>query len=128
METNETNKDKLIGYGLLILGLMMIGYSLISVYNTFTTRQDPIQLFNFDPIAVDLSTFIDGPPPPGVNLTQTLVQADLINTPLNLAAHLLLMGFVSSTGYKVSRLGTMLIRAIKLHVSQEKEGVKILAK
>ncbi len=122
------NKDKAAGYVLLTGGVVMILYAFISVYNIFTGQGNPVQLFTFNGIAIDLSTMIQGTPPPDVDLTQTLVEPDLINVPLNYVAHLLFMGFVSSVGYKIARVGALLVRSIKVQVRQEKEEVNITAK
>lgn len=118
----------MVGYILLLLGIGIVIYSFMNVYSAFTGQIQPYPLFTLEGIGLDFTNFIDGTPPPGTELRQELVKAELINQPLNYAAHLLFMGFVSSIGYKVARVGTFLVRSIKVKVKQEKEGINITAK
>jgi len=105
--------NKIIGYTLLLIGLVMIFYPVYNVYQVFKGQALPYHLFSFDPIAIDLSKFVEGAPQ-NANLTQELVSSDLLNKPLDLLAHVILMGFIVTAGYKIAGIGVMLVRTIKV--------------
>ena len=112
----KVNVEKILGYILVVIGLGIIAYAALDVINVFSGNSQPANLFTFDPIALDLGKLTDQPLPPGTNLKQTLVESDLLNKPINLAAHLLLMGFVATIGFKIAQIGVMLVRPIKVHL------------
>ena len=111
--------NKVIGYLLVIVGLAMIIYPSFNVYQVFKGKVKAFDLFSFAPIAIDLSKFVPQAPS-NIDLKQDLIASDLLNKPLNLTFHLLLMGFVVSSGYKIASVGVMLVRTIKVKVKEEK--------
>jgi hypothetical protein len=108
--------EKIIGYTLLVIGLVIIAYAALDAINVFTGKSVPFNLFTFQSISIDLGKLTNQSLPPGTDLKQDLFEADLLNKPMNLTAHLLLMGFVASVGFKVATLGIMLARPIKVHL------------
>ncbi len=118
--------SKRIGYILLFLGILIIGYSAFDVYQVFTKQKQPIQLFSLEGIFIDPSTFapqIEVPagmesivrqPARGGQIE--ILPADLLNLTSNLFAHILLMGFIGSVGSKIATLGTALVRTIEVKV------------
>lgn len=110
-------KEKVLGYLLLIAGIAVIAYAGFSVYQVFTNKVVPEELFAFGPISMDLSKLVENAPT-DANLTQELVKSEVLNKPMNLVAHLLLMGFVTTIGFKFASLGTMLIRPIKVNLKE----------
>lgn len=114
--------EKVIGYSLVIIGILTILFSAISVYLVFTKKSEPVKLFNFQGIGLDLaSLFSDSLPPEtskllnqnqGKSTRTEIISADLVNDTSNIFAHLLLMGFIASMGYKLASLGVMLVRPI----------------
>lgn len=111
------NTEKIIGYILLILGFAIIIYSSIDVINVFQGKSQPFNLFTFESISIDLSSLLTGQAPPsGIEMNQTLVDKDLLNSPMNIMAHLLLMGFIASAGFKIAQIGVMLVRPIKVNL------------
>lgn len=124
METKEDGftTEKTIGFALLVIGLAAIFYSAFSVYGVFTGLIQPFGLFNFDSIKVDLGKFIIQAPS-DQNLTQDIIPQEVLNTPMNYIAHLLLMGFLASVGLKVANIGTNLLRPIKIKVKEEKKSI-----
>ena len=113
---NKLNVEKILGYTLLIIGLLIIAYSAINVINVFQGKTEPINLFSFDSISIDLGGLTDLPNTKDTNLKQELVQADLLNKPINIATHLFLMSFIVTIGFKVAQLGTMLVRPVKVRL------------
>lgn len=111
-------KERVLGYLFLVVGLILIIYPTFSVYQVFTKKSQPVDLFAFEAISLDFSKYAEGPVPPGTDLTQELVKSEMINEPMNLFAHLFLMGFIASVGLKVASIGTMLVRPIKVNLKE----------
>lgn len=111
--------EKIVGYLLLFIGVVIILYSGINVYQVFTKQIDPINLFAFNGIGIDFSKMIEGAPP-NANLTQELVAPNVLNQPMNYIAHVVLMGFIGSIGYKLASIATMLVRPIHVTVKEIK--------
>lgn len=121
--------EKIVGYLLLAIGLLIIAYSGFSVYSVFTKKNKPIDLFALTGISLDIGSLTGGdsasqqtgmPSREGVPAKTELVSPEIINTPLNLVAHLMLMGFVATVGYKIASLGVMLLRPIKVKLKAAK--------
>jgi len=53
---------------------------------------------------------------------QELISSDLLNESSNLAAHLFLMGFMASIGYKIGSLGIQMLRPIVVKVREAKQS------
>lgn len=121
---------KITGYILLIIGILTILLSGLSVYQVFTKRTNPIDLFNFSGISIDTSKIgqqIDTTslPPSAQELIKTnsqtpqkteILPAEVLNQTSNIFAHLFLMGFIASIGYKLAGLGVMLLRPVEVKV------------
>jgi hypothetical protein len=114
--------EKTIGYLLLFIGIAVIIFAAVSVYMVFTRITKPVDLFRFDAIKIDLSKFIIQAPT-DQTITQDIVPKEVLNTPMNYFAHLLLMGFLASVGLKIAQIGTNLIRPIKIKVREEKKSI-----
>lgn len=120
--------EKIIGYILLVFGITIILYSATNTYLVFTKQQPPISLFNFSGISMDLSKFIPNigtPIEDSQVLKQTkisnsgkaeFISADMINQSSNIFAHLMLMGFLATIGFRLASLGISLIRPIVVHL------------
>ncbi len=106
--------EKVTGYILLGIGLIIIVLVTINIYQTFTGTISPISLFNSSSIALDLGTLI-----PGQTGKMDLMSAKDINLLSNLTIHYLLMGFLVNIGYKISSLGIQLLRTITVKVNQK---------
>lgn len=123
--------EKILGYILLVTGILIILFAGLSVYNVFTKKITPVKLFDFKAVSIDASKLIpqnsiptENVPPeiakllPKNSSTNTevykteILPADMINDTSNIFAHLLLMGFIASIGFKLAQLGTMLVRPI----------------
>ena len=128
--------EKIVGYLLLASGLIVILFSGFSVYQVFTKKLEPVQLFNFDGIAVDLGGAITSMVPAdqqeaartqiGDKAKQEIIPNTLINDTSNLAAHLFLMGFIASIGYKIASLGIQMIRPIVVKVREASEKSSVV--
>ena len=118
------NINKIVGYLLLVIGLSIIVYSAVNVFNVFMGKTQPYDLFSFSSIGLDLSNMTGQTLPQGANPKQDIIDKDLLNQPINLIAHLMLMGFLSTVGFKIAQIGTMLVREIKVKVIGAKENIK----
>jgi len=119
--------EKILGYLLLAIGLVVIIYAGYSVSSVFSGKTKPFNLFNLEGISIDLKGFIGGgtPTESGQQLenddgTQKseIISSELVNEPLNVTFYLLFMGFVASIGFKVASLGVMLVRPIKVKMKE----------
>ncbi|EKD32307.1 MAG: hypothetical protein ACD_77C00126G0001, partial [uncultured bacterium] len=104
--------ERILGYALLTIGIVVMVLSGLSVYQVFTKKTQPVKLFNFTGINIDLaqmtanqltnlppemSQFINQGSNEKSNAYKTeILPADLINDSSNIFAHLLLMGFIAS--------------------------------
>ncbi len=102
--------EKVIGYSLLTVGVIIIVFAVMNVFMVFTGKAVPVQLFNFESVSVALV--------PGSKPVDLFSARDL-NQMSNLGAQLLLMGFLAGAGQKLANLGVNLIRPI---VVKAKEG------
>lgn len=119
--------EKIIGYALLIIGIVIIVFSAISVWGVFTKKVQPVQLFNFKGVSLDLGGVISqNLPQEAKSLVKPsapteIISADFINDSSNIFAHLILMGFLASIGFKLASLGVMMIRPIVVKLKAKEE-------
>jgi len=120
--------EKVVGYILLAVGILIILVSAVSVVSVFTGQAKPVQLFNFPGISLDTSGALKSALPEelrgSVKIPETkteVISSEMINFPSNLFAHLFLMGFVAGVGQKLASLGVQLVRPIVVKL-RTKEG------
>lgn len=120
--------EKILGYILLLVGLVVTVVPVVSVYRVFKGVEAPYKLFSFEALNLDLGGLIPRDLPPeqmamiesqGVETTTELLPSNVLNDPMNLFAHVVLMGFISSLGFKLAQLGTLLVRPIKVRLNTE---------
>lgn len=121
--------ERVIGYILLAVGVVVILLSAINVYKVFSGAARPIKLFDFAGIGINLPT-PSGVPTEAVQVKGQssrveLLSSNMINDTANLAAHLFLMGFLASIGYKLAALGILLLRPITVKVL-DKDQLNVL--
>lgn len=109
----------MIGYALLAIGIAVIVFAAINVYMVFTKQIPPIQLFSFPAVGLDAGALMDTKPPAGSSPKLEILPANVLNDSSNIFAHLFLMGFIVSIGYKISSLGVMLLRTIEVKVNEK---------
>lgn len=156
--------EKYLGYSLLAAGVVMMLFAGFDVFQVFTGEKKPYPLFRLSGITVNFSEILkqqatnvlptDMELPPGINLNsmlesvqsqnntanensgvQEVISAEMMNTPMNLFAHVFLMGFFASIGMKIATVGTYLIRTIEVklkesplqgqtHTNEQKNGLR----
>ena len=120
MGTNKLS-DRIIGYILFVAGIAIILCSAFNVYKVFTRGFEPVQLFDFQGIGLDASSLIGSDlsseqrallNQSGAQTKLEIVPGSLLNQTSNVMAHLLLMGFLASVGYKIANLGILMLRPV----------------
>jgi hypothetical protein len=119
--------EKLVGYILLSAGILIILGSVLNVYQVFNKQASAVNLFSFPGISIDLGKVVasqlpkDVTLPQGAAMQQEIIPAKMLNESANIAAHLFLMGFVASAGYKIASLGVEILRPIQVKVRETSE-------
>lgn len=115
---------KIIGFLLLLSGVVLIVLSTLNVYLVFTGKTPAISLFSTGGISLDLKQFLGPGVNPALDLAKSesgsqleLLSADSLNKLFNLSFHLVLMGFISSAGFRLASLGNQLLRTIEVKVN-----------
>lgn len=124
--------EKITGYTLLIFGVVIMTLCVVNIFMVFTKKASPVQLFNYSGISLDLSSLTSGLnetiPQNSKNAFPTkkseLISGAMLNDSSNLLAHIFLIGFVSSFGFKISSLGVQLIRPVVVKL-KAKDGSEI---
>lgn len=108
--------EKIIGYVLLAVGIIMIIFAVYSMYDVFTGGAQP-------PPVVKMETISISPPAvPGVEVPPAkieLVSGSEISKFTNLTLWYMLMLFIVSAGNKIAGIGVKLAREIKVEVKGE---------
>jgi hypothetical protein len=100
--------EKIAGYVLLILGVVVIFFSIYEMFVVFTGGSPPPKLFNFSDISV-----------PGTNNQNVmLISGQEVSKFADLFCWLILMFFVMWGGGKVASLGVNLIREIRVEIKE----------
>lgn len=127
--------QKITGYVLLIVGICLMAFALNSVYNVFTQKVEPVQLFDFPGISLNLDQGTNIVLPQevkdsGIEISQAkpaaqeIVSPQILNQSSNIFAHIILMGFMVNVGFKVAMLGVETNREVKVTVSNRPLGNK----
>ena len=111
--------EKITGYVLLGVGLVVILASALNIYLIFIGQAHPVQIFNFSGINLDLSTAL-GLPSTGLKTAPSeLVSPALLNDTTNLFVHLFLVGFFVNVGAKIATLGIELLRPVVVKLKEK---------
>ncbi len=120
--------EKMLGYIFIFVGILVIAGAGMSVFGVFTKNSKPVQLFNGPGISMDLGSILKSQVPAGVDLSGAkteIVPASVVNDSANLFAHIFLMGFMATIGYRIAAIGAMLVRPIQVKLKvKETEIVK----
>lgn len=99
--------EKIVGYVLLFLGIIIIFFSAFSVYGVFSKKIKPVQFFAIGDAPIEIP--IAGQTTSGGGID---IPIEAVSDPLNSFAHLALMMFIGGVGFKIASLGTMLVRPV----------------
>jgi hypothetical protein len=119
--------EKILGYGLIAVGIILILAAAFSVFAVFTGSTQPVNLFKFSGISLDLGSSLLGGLPAemtkGIKVSSSpteILPAEMINTSANIFAHLMFMGFIAGIGQKLASIGTQLVRPIVVKLNEQK--------
>lgn len=113
--------EKAIGYMFMIIGVGVIGLAGYSVYSVFTGSITAFPLFNFSGVTVPASSLLGAEFANASIPDIEIFPAEILNGTTNILAHLFLMSFIVTVGYKIAMLGVNLVRPVIVKV----EGAKI---
>lgn len=114
--------EKVVGYSLLAIGIVIILFSALSVYMVFTKRVMPIDLFSFPGISVEVPRENTDATTQSTQKTE-LISPAMLNESSNLFAHLMLMGFMASIGSKIAAIGVSMVRPIVVKLKAKEETI-----
>jgi len=114
MELKKIKNIKGIGYSLLISGLLLILYSVYSMYNVYTGAQDAPPVIQMNSVKLSLPTAPGAPP-----METELISGKESSKMTNMGLWFALMTFVGSAGGRIGGLGVKLVREIKVEVKNE---------
>lgn len=105
-------KNKIIGYVLLAIGLLLIIMPLWQTFNIFTGVSLPAQVFT-RPVALTVNKNVSALDVGGQmqNALINILPIDLINNTLNLTSWLLLMWILIYGGGKIAEIGVKLLNS-----------------
>ncbi len=101
--------EKIIGYILLTLGVILLLFSIFEMINVYTGNASPPNLFNLSDISL--------PTGQGGTNVSVIQGAQLSQLP-NLFFWFILMGFVLFAGGKIASLGVSMIKDIKVEIKE----------
>ncbi len=112
-EKLKTKDYKVIGYALLIAGLILITWAVYSMYNVYTGAAPPPSVIEMNGVTISMPAGQGLPP----------AQDEMISAPdssklVNMGIWFALMFFVASAGGRIGGLGVNLIREIRVEVKK----------
>jgi len=103
--------NKIVGYVLLLVGILLIIFPLWQTYNIFTGKALPAQVFTKpDSLAIDEKASPLDIQKQMQNAFINILPIDLINNTLNLVSWLLLMMILIYGGGKLANIGVNLVK------------------
>ena len=101
--------EKIIGYALLILGIILLLFSIFEMINVYVGNAPPPKLFELQDISLSL----------GQNGTGvSLIQGAQVSQIANLFFWFILMGFVLFAGGKIASLGVTMVKDIQVQIKE----------
>jgi hypothetical protein len=110
LNMEKLKKDKLVGYALLIVGLIVIFLAIIWAYSAFTSGSSRLSIFHWDNQNIKI-TSNDNEPPQYLD-----IPGEQISNTVNIALWLALMFFMVWAGAQIASLGVKIIRSIKVEI------------
>jgi hypothetical protein len=112
LDVKKLKKDKLVGYVLLIVGLIVIFLAIVWAYSAFTSGSSRLSIFRWDNQKIKISSSDNEPP-------QYLeVPGDQVSKTINIMLWLTLMFFLVWAGAQIANLGVKIIRSIKVEIKE----------
>ena len=130
--------EKAVGYILLTSGIIIMIFATIQIILVLTGKLEPISAFSSKTTGpekqtgVDISSLMQQLQPGASNSTGAvnmpnlqLIDPEVLNHTLNLTIHFFIMQFLLSLGFKLSSLGTQILRPIEVKLDSKTVSQKI---
>ena len=101
--------EKIIGYALLTLGIILLLFSIFEMVNVYTGNASPPNLFNISDISLPTDQGGTG---------ITVIQGAQVSNLPNLFFWFILMFFVMFAGGKIASLGVSMIKEIRVEIKE----------
>jgi hypothetical protein len=112
LNMKKLKDDKLVGYVLLIVGLIVIFLAIIWAYGAFTSGSSRLSIFHWDNQKIKI-TSNDNEPPQYLD-----VPGDQISKTVNILLWQTLMFFLVWAGAQIANMGVKIIRSIKVEIKE----------
>jgi hypothetical protein len=136
-KTAGLESEKVIGYFLLLMGILIIVFATFFALRVFSGKSEPYKVFEVQAPSIKIpspSVDFDIPEgvdlPPGFSLNQQaasesevkILPDEVFNSLLNIGVFYLAMMFLASSGAKLADMGIKMVKDIKVHIKQDKIG------
>lgn len=119
-------EERYVGYGLLIVGILVMLSAVWQVYLVLTGQLQPYPLFHMNSLVFDMKALLGNVPGasalPSGKTSIELLSAENFNKTTNITLDFFLMSFVLTLGFRLSNLGVMLIRPVVVKLQAAKDG------
>lgn len=105
--------NKIIGYALLVVGILLIVLPLWQTYSIFTGKSQPAQIFQKPVVLQETKTSIADIQGQVQNALLKVLPIDFINSTLNLVTWLVLMWILIYGGGKIADIGVKLLNGAR---------------
>lgn len=119
--------DKQVGYILLGVGIAVMIFAGAQIILVFTGKATPIEVFSYNQSGGEMKGILDqmqrtaqAQAGASSSTMPNIIDPVALNKILNLTVYYVVMQFVFGIGYKLSTLGTQLIRPIVVQVKNKK--------
>jgi len=131
--------EKIIGYSLLSVGILLMIFSTFQIISVFTGKAKPIPLFSMEAPTKSTNTNTKSQKQTPAELAQKiqtdpfsllqqsgglpvpeLIDPAVLGRMLNLIVYYLIMQFLLGLGFKLSSLGVGLVRPLKINVDKNR--------
>jgi hypothetical protein len=120
--------DKSLGYGLLVIGILIMIFGMIQIALLVTTVIKPYPTFRFTEIFKNTNTpqvqellnkvqGTSGAEAAAQSAAISALNPDVANVVLNFAVYFFFMSFIATIGYRISTLGVKMIRPAVLKMT-----------
>lgn len=124
-------QERMVGYILLIVGILVMAFSVYYVYSILTNKVRPFEVFIDQPKVQQPTSGVQDivKNPSALVQMQAAVMSEVLgkqmNRSFNIGMTVLLMYILMLFGFRLSSLGVMLIRPIEVKLREKKVEEKI---
>lgn len=118
--------EKIAGYSILALGVVIIGASAVNAFQILTKAAQPVAFITLTGNNSNLPLTVNGAT---LNISSSTLldslglSATTINFTLNLILHLFILGFIARMGFHLASIGTQLVRKIVVDIKSKEDTI-----